>query len=389
MASPRMQGLMAYIRESEAGSIRRDLGTTYESSEDDMTPSKVRRTLKVRAPGSNGTRERSGNRVLGDPSVREELRPHRVAMSMWYIDQAAGNDPRVGTIDKLFGHMRDTGYDGCEITAECFQKKYFYGTSLEETARNVREVADKYGMKIFGSLYHSLEWQWKDEKAYIAYIREQMAADKILGSEYATYQVFLSDEYMGCGSDYTDDTAYMTECVRRINVLKKETLAAGLNFYLETHVDRITQDPRAVCRFLDKTSFEMNGDLAHYITLGLRSGASLERTLATINHMHVRMARMYGDISVGPENPERDWDDRGVTWTHFNYAIPAMKGGLSSRVLVEETGPIHEVSDPLTAGAKLLPLLRAMAKWCDNEARGHPNPSLVSPSDLRPFAKEQ
>ena len=326
-----------------------------------------------------------GNRVLGDPSVRPSQRPHRVAMSQWYIDQAPSLDPRVGTIEGLFSWMQEQGYDGCEISSECFQKKYFYGASLLEAARRTREAADKYGMRVFGCLYHSLAWQWEDEAAYMEWLESHFEADRILGAEYVTYQVFLSDKYMGCGSDYTDDGAYMAECARQVEVLRARTHAAGFNFYLETHVDRITQDPRAVCMLLDSVDVELNGDLAHYITLGIRGGRSFERTMAAVSHIHARMARVYGDLSVGPEDPERDWLDRGVTWSFFNYARPAMRGGLTSRVIVEETGPAFEVADAIGAGARLVPLMRALAAWCDNEAAGRPNPALDTPGCLNPW----
>eukprot|EP00755_Sulcionema_specki_P025362 Sspe_Gene.83144::Locus_54531_Transcript_1_1_Confidence_1.000_Length_500::g.83144::m.83144 len=137
---------------------------------------------------------------------------------------------------------------------------------------------------------------------------------------------------------------------------------------------------------MDRTPhFEMTGDLAHYLTLGILKGKTLERCLQRVNHLHVRMARIYGDLSVGVEDPAADWDNHGVTWQWFNYGIPCFKGGLTSRTIVEETGPIHLVDDPIGCGAKLLPYLRTMATWCDNEARGVTNPELRTPFDLRPY----
>ena len=44
-------------------------------------------------------------------------------------------------------------------------------------------------------------------------------------------------------------------------------------------------------------------------------------------------------------------------------------GGLSSRAIVGETGPMHQVKDALALDAKLVPLWRLMARECDREAQ--------------------
>ena len=81
------------------------------------------------------------------------------------------------------------------------------------------------------------------------------------------------------------------------------------------------------------------------------------------------MARQFGDLSSDVEDPEKDWDAKGVTWQAMESMRPALKGGLSSRCIVGESGPLHLVKDPMALDAKLVPLYRAMAKHADVEAK--------------------
>jgi hypothetical protein len=62
-----------------------------------------------------------------------------------------------------------------------------------------------------------------------------------------------------------------------------------------------------------------------------------------------------------------DWEAKGVTYLAFDYAKPALVGGLSSRVIVGESGPMHLVTDALGLDAKLVPLWRAMAAYADQQ----------------------
>ena len=55
------------------------------------------------------------------------------------------------------------------------------------------------------------------------------------------------------------------------------------------------------------------------------------------------MAREHGDLSADVEDPEKDWADKGVTYQAFQAMKPAFVGGLSSRCIVGESGPMHLV----------------------------------------------
>jgi hypothetical protein len=85
------------------------------------------------------------------------------------------------------------------------------------------------------------------------------------------------------------------------------------------------------------------------------------------------MCRELGDLSADvPGDPGDDWAKKGLTWQAFQSMIPALKGGLSSRAIAGESGPLHlrdtfGVSS-LALDAKLVPLYRHMAAHADREA---------------------
>ena len=141
----------------------------------------------------------------------------------------------------------------------------------------------------------------------------------------------------------------MEEFNSRINILQDICYENGLNFYVETHVGRISEDPEAFIKLIDSNEkeFELNGDLSHYICRGMLKGPYVERILNKMEHTHVRMARVYGDVSVNVEDPVSDWNDpNGVTRTYWDFAKKGFNGGLSSRVIVGESGlgGVNEVS---------------------------------------------
>ena len=85
--------------------------------------------------------------------------------------------------------------------------------------------------------------------------------------------------------------------------------------------------------------------------------------------MHQRMARTHGDLSVNVVDPIEDWNNKGVTYEAFELSARVLKngGGLSSRTISGESGPIHLCTDPLSNDAKMVPLLRAMCSVADGE----------------------
>ena len=70
----------------------------------------------------------------------------------------------------------------------------------------------------------------------------------------------------------------------------------------------------------------------------------------------------------------------------FRAAAAGLRGGLSSRVVVGEAGPIHLVRDPLAQDARMVPLFRAMAAYADASARGEAAPAVETPYSVpNPF----
>ena len=144
-----------------------------------------------------------------------------------------------------------------------------------------------------------------------------------------------------------------------------------LNFYCETHIDRISEDIEAFTKIMDRAvPFEINADLSHYIYRGISQGQGLEKVLGRIGHMHQRLARQHGDLSADVPDPATDWEDpNGATRLAWDMAKRALRGGLSSRCIMGETGPIHLVGGDRTLDldASLVPLFRMMAEYADEQ----------------------
>lgn len=291
--------------------------------------------------------------------------------------------------------------------------------------------ADKHNMKIFGAnVWWCFDCGWEDG-SIIQEMKEQVRLTKLMvrplsdriaanamdlycadtrcsivperfadawtvgcwilqGGEYVSFQMWLKPEAMGdCGA-YRRDEPYLDEVARRIEKLHQICFEQGMNCYIETHVGRVTEDPEAFCKIMDRcrVPFETNGDLSHYVYRGLRSeGAGAEdvgKILAVMGHTHQRMARDFGDLSAVVDDPASDWEDGGMTFRAFEFSKPGLRGGLSSRVICGESGPMHLQTDPMSQDAKLVPLWRAMATYADLSARGL-EPTLDSPDDMRPW----
>ena len=174
---------------------------------------------------------------------------------------------------------------------------------------------------------------------------------------------------------YGNNDKLLNEYVDRIKILKDLTHSMDMNFYIETHVFMVTEDPEAFAKIIDlyvdkygeDDLFEINGDSSHYLCRGYLKGPYVDKILNKMEHHHVRMARVYGDVSAEVFDPVKDWNDKGITWDYWQFAKKGMENGLSSRVIVGESGPYHLVNDPISMDERMMPLLRYMAKYCDSE----------------------
>merc|ERR1712139_453782 len=108
-------------------------------------------------------------------------------------------------------------------------------------------------------------------------------------------------------------------------------------------MNMVSEDPAGFCRIMDACSdyFEVNADISHYQFRQITHGKYLGQILARVGHHHARMCRTLGDLSADVADPKTDWHDRGLTWQAFQAIRPALSGGLSSRAIVGESGPMH------------------------------------------------
>ena len=251
-----------------------------------------------------------------------------------------------------------------------------------DAAALIKETAEDHGVSVLGSMHlvfdgteRARPWDLDfGEENFYQKMEEKLIADRTAGAEYVTYQIGLPPDYMNTGGAYRGDTDYYNRTVERLHKLRTLANNVGLNMYVETHLERISEDPIAFSEIIDQSEKvsgrpfeEVNGDLSHYIYRGITKGDALEKILKRVNHMHQRMARFHGDFSSEVVNPAEDWENKGCTYTAFKLSSNALKGGLSSRTISGETGPIHLVTDTLTHDAKLVPLFRMMALYADGE----------------------
>lgn len=321
------------------------------------------------------------NRVLGDQSKAPAYRPHRVGIANWPCTMG-GNDPRNATLPALLGFLKSAGYEGLEFAHHGFAR-YYPGESPASIVSKARAEVEKAGLKVFGATLHLGDAQLR-KLGWINGVVEDMKLIRDLGGEYASFQYEIHPDYYNTAGAYRDDEEYLKWCADTVATLRDNAWKLGLNFYLEIHVDRITEDPAGLCRILDMATCELNGDLSHFLCRGFLKGKHVQRCVNLVNHSHCRIARPYGDLSAPVPDPKADWESKGMTWALFQLMKPALAHGLSSRCILGETGPMQTVKDSLTQDASLVPLWRAMARYADAGAQGVVM-KVDEPADLKPW----
>ena len=333
------------------------------------------------------------NRVLAER--------HRVILGGWPVAGAiAAGDARVATLGDLLDHVVAAGYDGLELGAQGFEGFFAPGTPLETVTRTVRAEASKRGVQICGDLFivsdseatptsvvqpsGALDFADPQLETKLA---ERLRQNAALGCEYATFQISLPERHMNTGGEFRNDEAFLTLCAERIAMLQAVCYQASQNFYVETHIDRISEDLEAFTKIMERAPvFEVNADLSHYIYRGITKGTGLAKVLGRVGHMHQRMARLHGDLSSDVPEPITDWEDaNGATRQAWEMAKRALRGGLTSRCIMGETGPMNLVDGTRTLDldASLVPLFRLMANYADEEATVM-NPFAGPGSDTKP-----
>ena len=319
------------------------------------------------------------NRVLGCSKKSESLRPHRVAIASW---PTMCKDKRAETLQSLCAHLATAGYEGLEYSASGLGR-YFPGDSLATIVSKARPIIEAAGLKVIGATLHvgdaaARKNRWLDP------IKDDLKANADLGCEFTSYQFEIAPEYYNTAGEYREDEGYLKWAADRVEELRDITWATGQNFYLEVHVDRITEDPAGLCRIMQLCTVELNGDMSHFLSRGFLKGRDVRRIQELVNHTHVRMARQYGDLSAAVPDPKADWQAKGVTWHMFQFMKPILARGLSSRCISGETGPMQLVTESLQQDATLVPLYRAMARFADSAVQGIVM-KVDEPGDLKPW----
>jgi sugar phosphate isomerase/epimerase len=291
-------------------------------------------------------------------------------------------DPRVASLSSLIGFLTSSGYEGTEFDVGSF-RRYFPEQSDAVVARKTQAELDRAGLANFGATTHVGDQDMR-KLGWLDRLRERLKPTQDTGAEFIGFQVNLHPDYLNTGGLYREDTEYLNWLADRVADLRGLCWDMGMNFYLEVHVDRITDDPAATCRLLQLATCELNGDLSHLFFRGILTGRYVQTIQRHVGHTHVRMARQYGDLSAVVEDPKADWAAKGVTWRIFEIMKPALEGGLSSRTITGETGPAFLVKDTLTQDAALVPLYRAMARYADASAQGIAM-KVEEPTDLLPW----
>ena len=299
---------------------------------------------------------------------------HRVALGEWPLSV---DDHRTRDLDALFNHVNVAGYDGVEINQRFLRgRDYFPGAEPSLLTGRARRAAERAGSCIFGSTIFLQDDQLR-QCGWLGKVDDEIRFGQDLGGEYVSFQISLHPNFVNTGGIYRLDEGYLSWCADRIVQLRTAAWNLGMNFYVETHIRHISEDPQAFARILEMAPCEVNGDLSHYLYRDITRGKWLKAIYENMGHTHVRVCRIHGDLAADVPDPSADWVSRnavgefdGLTWKLFKMMMLGLAGGLSSRTIVGESGSSHLVDSGLDLDAKLVPLLRAMACYADSEAQG-------------------
>eukprot|EP00937_MAST-01D_sp_MAST-1D-sp2_P005466 g5466.t1 len=312
-------------------------------------------------------------------------------------------DPENGieTAEQLFRWAKEHGYDALEMGVDDFKRKFWPRAPVAEVITRVRELCARYDMPAVGALYHVVDGDWDgmrkrvhadgsafdldvssegegegESGGFYGALRQKLLREREIGLEYVDVHLRLPRRYVGTGGEYRGDGAYIARTARRVARIQRVCHELGLNVYFETHVNMVSEDPEAFCSIMDACPlrFEVNLDVSHLSFRGIVNPdcTHLRRIEERVGHTHQRMSRAFGDLSVDVADPEADWARRGFTYQAFANSRRALRGGLSSRCVGGESGPIQAgglavgtVQNALELDAKLVPLYRAMARYAD------------------------
>lgn len=260
--------------------------------------------------------------------------------------------------------------------------------NLDQVAQQAAPLLAAHKARIFGGMYHVTDGAFFrdgvldfNQADFEAQLQRRLRRDARLGLEYINFQVHLPPQHQDTGGEYRQDLPYLQRTAERLSLLHRLCHAEGLNCYIETHVERVSEDVPAFAELLRLATepLEVTCDFSHYLSRGITRGTAYEAVVDRCNHLQVRLARRFGDLSAHVADLHSDWAAGGPSFQVFQASQRALRGGLSSRVIGGETGPLHLVQDTLEQDARLIPLLRLLARTADAQAQ------LADPAN--PFPK--
>ena len=156
--------------------------------------------------------------------------------------------------DRVRIYTRGNIDDGIECGCDDLKEMAFFpwSTPNSEVAQEVGKAARAVGfpraLPSTGVLYKVIDGNDPpfpgclefSDPLMLTKFSQKLRDDQALGAEYATLQIFLPPHYLNCGGSYRRDTAFLHLCAQRITELQRVAHSQGMNFYVETHVDRVS-----------------------------------------------------------------------------------------------------------------------------------------------------
>jgi len=259
-------------------------------------------------------------------------------------------------------HLLTHGYEGIEQSAE-YMTMFFPGDTHATIARKVERRFTPLNLRVFGSFVwvrdadfeRMTPSQWREHQL------NQLKLVVDIGGQYANCNYLLPAAHQNTGGDYRADERFLDRAAGLIREMRDMAFDLGLNFYVEVHNNYITEGPRRVLPHPRPHRRRADGRPVALPLPGHHARRALGPHLPQRRPRPRRLSRLYGDLSASVDDPKADWEQKGLTWQLFQITKPALSGGLSSRVVIGETGPMHLVKDGLALDVKLIPLCRAMA----------------------------
>lgn len=169
-------------------------------------------------------------------------------------------------------------------SAEDIQFIYFdKETDLDVVQNRAAHILAAQKGCIFGGMYHVTDGAFFrqgvldfNEVDFEEQLRQRLRRDNRLGLEYVNFQVHLPPRFQDTGGEYRDDVPFLQRTAERLSLLHRLCHEEGLNCYIETHVERVSEDVVAFADILTLATepLEVTVDFSPYMSRGITRGRS-------------------------------------------------------------------------------------------------------------------